>query len=46
VIARPSFRPLRGFLQRGLLEQSVAERLGWVSVAVILLWLAICWALS
>jgi hypothetical protein len=46
VIARPNFRPLRGFLQRGLLEQSIAERLAWALSAAILLWLAICWALS
>ena len=41
-----SFRPLRGFLRRGLLEQSVAERLAWATVATIFLWLAIWWALS
>ncbi len=46
VIARPSFRPLRGFLQRGLLEQSVAERLVKATIATIFLWLAIWWALS
>jgi hypothetical protein len=46
VIARPSFGSLRGLLQRGLLEQSVAERLGWVAIAAGLLWLAIWWALS
>jgi hypothetical protein len=41
-----SFRPLRSFLRRGLLEQSVAERLAWATVATIFLWLAIWWALS
>ena len=46
VIARPSFRPVRGFLQRGLLEQSVAERLVKAAIAAGLLWLAIWWALS
>ena len=46
VIARPSFRPVRGFLQRGLLEQSVAERLVKAAIASGLLWLAIWWALS
>jgi hypothetical protein len=52
VIARPTFRPrprlrpLRGFLQRGLLEQSVAERLVKAAIAAGLLWLAIWWALS
>jgi hypothetical protein len=52
VIARPSFRPrlgfrpVRVFLQRGLLEQSVAERLVWAAIASCLLWLAIWWALS
>jgi hypothetical protein len=46
VIARPSLRPVRSFLQRGLLEQSVAERLGWAAIAAGLLWLAIWWALS
>jgi hypothetical protein len=39
-------RPLPGFLQRGLLEQSVPERLAWAAIAAILLWLAIWWALS
>ena len=46
VIARPSFRPLRGFLQHDLIEQSVAERLAWAAIAAGLLWLAIWWALS
>jgi hypothetical protein len=46
MIARPSLRPLRGFVQRGLLEQSVAERLTWAVIAAALLWLAIWWALS
>jgi hypothetical protein len=46
VIVRPSFRPLRGSLQRGLLEQSVAERLAKAAIAAGLLWLAIWWALS
>jgi len=46
VIARPSFRPFRGFLQHDLLEQSVAERLAWAAIAAGLLWLAIWWALS
>jgi hypothetical protein len=46
VIARPGFRPLRISLRRGLLEQSVAERLTKAAIAVALLWLAIWWALS
>jgi len=46
VNARTSFRPFRGFLQRGLLEQSIAERLVWAAIAAGLLWLAIWWALS
>lgn len=46
VIARPGFRPLRGFARRGLLEQSVVERLAWAVIAAALLWLAIWWALS
>ena len=46
VIARPGFRPLRISLHRGLLEQSVAERLAKAAIAVALLWLAIWWALS
>jgi len=46
VIARPSLRPVRGFLQRGLLEQSVTERLAWATIVAGLLWLAIWWALS
>jgi hypothetical protein len=41
-----SFPPLPSFLQRGLLEQSVAERLAWAVIAAALLWLAIWWALS
>jgi len=46
VIARPRLRSVRGLLQRGLLEQSVAERLIWAIFAASLLWLAIWWALS
>ena len=46
VIARPSFRSLRISLHRGLLEQSIAERLAWAAIAAGLLWLAIWWALS
>jgi hypothetical protein len=52
VTARPSFRPrlgfrpVRAFLQRGLLEQSVAERLARAAIAAGFLWLAIWWALS
>jgi hypothetical protein len=46
VIARPGFRSLRISLQRGLLEQSIAERLAWAAIAAGLLWLAIWWALS
>jgi hypothetical protein len=46
MIARPSFRPLRGLFQHDLLEQSVAERLAWAAIAAGLLWLAIWWALS
>ena len=38
--------PLPSFLQRGLLEQSVAERLTWAVIAAALLWLAIWWALT
>jgi hypothetical protein len=38
--------PHPNFLRRGLLEQSVAERLAWAVVAAALLWLAIWWALS
>jgi hypothetical protein len=45
VIARPSFQPLASFLQRGLLEQSVVERLALALIAAGLLWLAIWWAL-
>ena len=41
-----SLPPLPSFLQRGLLEQSVAERLAWAVIAAALLWLAIWWALS
>ena len=44
--AHPRFRPLRGFLQRGLPEQSVVERLTWAAFVAGLLWLAIWWALS
>jgi hypothetical protein len=46
VIAHPSFRPLRRFLDRDLLEQSVAERLAKAVIAAGFLWLAIWWALS
>jgi hypothetical protein len=46
VIDHLSLRPFRGFLRRGLLEQSVAERLVKAAIAVGLLWLAIWWALS
>jgi hypothetical protein len=46
VTAGPSFRPVRVFLQRGLFEQSVAERLVWAAIASCMLWLAIWWALS
>jgi hypothetical protein len=46
VIARPSLRPLRRFLDRDLLEQSVAERLAKAVLAACFLWLAIWWALS
>jgi hypothetical protein len=46
VIAHPGFRPLRRFLDRDLLEQSVAERLAKAVIAAGFLWLAIWWALS
>jgi hypothetical protein len=46
VIARPSFRALRSFLDRDLLEQSVAERIVKALIAAGFLWLAIWWALS
>jgi hypothetical protein len=46
VTARPSFRPLQRFLDRDLLEQSVAERLAKAAIAACFLWLAIWWALS
>jgi hypothetical protein len=46
VIVRPGFRSLRISLHRGLLEQSIAERLAWAAIAAGLLWLAIWWALS
>jgi hypothetical protein len=46
VIARPGFRPILSSLHRGLLEQSVAERLAKAAIAAVLLWLAIWWALS
>jgi|GEM_PF-6569207 len=46
MIVGPSVRTLRGFLHRGLLEQSVAERLARAAIAAGLLWLAIWWALS
>jgi hypothetical protein len=41
-----SLPPLPSFFRRGLLEQSVAERLTWAVIAAALLWLAIWWALS
>jgi len=44
--ARARLQPLRGFLRRGLLEQSVVERLTWAAFVAGLLWLAIWWALS
>ena len=46
MIARPRLHPFRDFVQRRLLEQSVAERLTWAVIATALLWLAIWWALS
>jgi hypothetical protein len=46
VIVRLSFRPLRGFFQRGLIEQSIAERLVKAAIAAGLLWLAIWSVLS
>jgi hypothetical protein len=46
VIARPSFRALRSFLDRDLLEQSVAERLVKALIVAGFLWLAIWWALA
>jgi hypothetical protein len=46
VIARPSFRPFRSFLDRDLLEQSVGERVVKAVIAAGFLWLAIWWALS
>ena len=45
VITRPSFRPLRSFFDRDLLEQSVGERLVKALIAAGFLWLAIWWAL-
>jgi hypothetical protein len=44
--AWPSVHLLRGFPKRGLLEQSVPERLSWAAIAALLLWLAIWWGLS
>jgi hypothetical protein len=38
--------PVRNFLERDLLEQSVTERLARAAFAAALLWLAIYWALS
>ena len=46
MIAHPSFRSLRRFLDRDLLEQSVAERLAKAMIAACFLWLAIWWAVS
>ena len=46
VIDRPSFLQLRRFLDRDLLEQSVAERLAKAVIAACFLWLAIWWAVS
>ena len=46
VIARPRLHSFRGFLRRGLLEQSVAERLVRAAIAAGFLWLAIWWALT
>jgi hypothetical protein len=40
------FPSLPSFLQRGLLEQSVGDRLTWAVIALAFLWLAIWWALS
>ena len=46
MIARPRLHSLRGSLRRGLLEQSVAERLVRAAIAAGFLWLAIWWALT
>ena len=46
MIGPPSFRSVRGILDRDLLEQSVAERLVMAIIAAGCLWLAIWWALS
>jgi hypothetical protein len=46
MITSLSFRPFRGFFKRGLIEQSVAERLARAALASGVLWLAIWWALS
>ena len=46
MIARLSFRPLRSFLDRDLIEQSVGERLVKAVIAAGFLWLAIWWALT
>ena len=45
-IARAILRPLTRPFRRGLLEQSVVERLTWAVFVAGLLWLAIWWALS
>jgi hypothetical protein len=45
VIVRPSLRALRSFVDRDLLEQSIAERLAKAVIAACFLWLAIWWAL-
>ena len=45
MITRPKLRPIRGFLERGLLEQSVGERLAKAAIVAAFLWLAIWWAL-
>ena len=46
MIARPRFRPLQRFLDRDLLEQSVAERLAKAMIAACFLCLAIWLAVS
>jgi len=45
-LSRQGLRRLRLVLERGLIEQSVAERLIKAGLAAALLWLAIWWALS
>ena len=42
----PVLGRLHNMVDRGLLEQSAAERLARAAVAAVLLWLAIYWALS